>query len=88
MAFAAIFASDSARSEVGPYAASKVQHELAIELARAGDYAEALGILTKLVDKGCVTMSGAAAAPAKKKVAKKKVAKKASKKKVSKKKAA
>ena len=48
MAFAAIFGSEVARSETGTVAASEVEHELAITLARAGDYAEALGILDRL----------------------------------------
>ena len=48
LAFAILFGSEFARSETGTLAASKVEHELAITLARAGDHTEALEILGRL----------------------------------------
>ena len=48
LAFASLLGSETARSETQPLAASKVEHDLAITLARAGDHAEALEILSRL----------------------------------------
>jgi biofilm PGA synthesis protein PgaA len=48
MALAAILGSEPARSEAETYAVSKIQHDLAITLARDGDHAEALEILARL----------------------------------------